>query len=69
MNHPDIILADEPTASLDGKRGREVVTMIKDEIKKYNKAALMVTHDERVLDLVNTIYRIENGNITIEKNF
>lgn len=34
MNHPDIILADEPTASLDGKRGREVVTMIKDEIKK-----------------------------------
>ncbi|MDU1566200.1 ABC transporter ATP-binding protein [Clostridium sp.] len=69
MNHPDIILADEPTASLDGKRGREVVTMIKDEIKKYNKAALMVTHDERVLDLVDTIYRIENGNITIEKNF
>ena len=69
MNHPDIILADEPTASLDGKRGREVVTMIKDEIKKYNTAALMVTHDERVLDLVDTIYRIENGNITIEKNF
>ena len=69
MNHTDIILADEPTASLDGKRGREVVTMIKDEIKKYNKAALMVTHDERVLDLVDTIYRIENGNITIEKNF
>lgn len=69
MNYPDIILADEPTASLDGKRGREVVTMIKDEIKKYNKAALMVTHDERVLDLVDTIYRIENGNITIEKNF
>ena len=69
MNHPDIILADEPTASLDGKRGREVVTMIKDEIKKYNKAAVMVTHDERVLDLVDTIYRIENGNITIEKNF
>lgn len=69
MNHPDIILADEPTASLDGKRGREVVTMIKDEIKKYNKAALMVTHDERVLDLVDTIYRIENDNITIEKIF
>ena len=69
MNHPDIILADEPTASLDGKRGREVVTMIKDEIKKYNKAALMVTHDERVLDLVDTIYRIENGHITIDTNF
>ena len=66
MNNPDIILADEPTASLDGERGREVVSMIKDEIKKYNKAALMVTHDERILDLVDTIYRIENGNITLE---
>lgn len=67
MNKPDIILADEPTASLDGPRGREVVQTIRDEIKKYNKAALMVTHDERVLDLVDTIYRIENGNITLEK--
>ena len=66
MNNPDIILADEPTASLDGNRGRQVVSMIKDEIKKYNKAALMVTHDERILDLVDTIYRIENGNITLE---
>lgn len=67
MNQPDIILADEPTASLDGTRGREVVKTIRDEIKKYNKAALMVTHDERVLDLVDTIYRIENGNLTLEK--
>lgn len=67
MNRPDIILADEPTASLDGTRGREVVQTIRDEIKKYNKATLMVTHDERVLDLVDTIYRIENGNLTLEK--
>ena len=67
MNRPDIILADEPTASLDGTRGREVVQTIKNEIKKYNKAALMVTHDERVLDLVDTIYRIEGGKLTLEK--
>lgn len=67
MNRPDIILADEPTASLYGTRGREVVQTIRDEIKKYSKAALMVTHDERVLDLVDTIYRIENGNLTLEK--
>ena len=67
MNKPDIILADEPTASLDGTRGREVVETIRYEIKKYNKAALMVTHDERVLDLVDTIYRIEGGNLTLEK--
>ena len=64
MNNPDLILADEPTASLDGERGRQVVTMIRQEVKKRNKAAVMVTHDERVLDLVDTIYRLENGVLT-----
>lgn len=64
MNDPDLILADEPTASLDGERGRQVVTMIRQEVKKRNKAAVMVTHDERILDLVDTIYRLENGNLT-----
>lgn len=64
MNDPELILADEPTASLDGERGRQVVTMIRQEVKKRNKAAVMVTHDERVLDLVDTIYRLENGKLT-----
>lgn len=69
MNQPDIILADEPTASLDGDRGRQVVSMIGNEIKKYNKAALMVTHDERILDLVDRVYRIENGKIYEDSKF
>jgi len=63
MNQPDIILADEPTASLDGPRGRQVVEMIRKEVKKQNRAAVMVTHDERILDLVDVIYKIENGKI------
>lgn len=63
MNDPNVILADEPTASLDGKRGRQVVQMISKEVKKHNKAAVMVTHDERILDLVDAVYRIENGSI------
>lgn len=61
MNDPDIILADEPTASLDASRGHKVVQMIADEVKRKNKAAIMVTHDERVLDLVDRIIRIEDG--------
>ncbi|MDF2486379.1 MAG: hrtA [Herbinix sp.] len=61
MNNPELILADEPTASLDGIRGRQVVEMIKKEVVKHNKAAIMVTHDERVLDLVDTVYRLDNG--------
>lgn len=67
MNKPDIILADEPTASLDGVRGRQVVEMIRNQVKKQNRAAIMVTHDERVLDLVDSIYRIENGEISFVK--
>ncbi|MGB4658892.1 MAG: ABC transporter ATP-binding protein [Mobilitalea sp.] len=69
MNHPDVILADEPTASLDGARGRQVVEMIKKEVIKHNKAAIMVTHDERVLDLVDVVYRLENGVLKKAANY
>ncbi|MCR4814420.1 MAG: ABC transporter ATP-binding protein [Lachnospiraceae bacterium] len=63
INDPDIILADEPTASLDAERGRISVEMIRNEVKKRNKAAVMVTHDTRILDLTDRIYRIENGQL------
>lgn len=66
MNDPDIILADEPTASLDANRGHKVVQMIADEVKRKNKAAIMVTHDERVLDLVDRVIRIEDGYLKAE---
>lgn len=61
VNDPDIILADEPTASLDKERGRQVVEMMRMEVKKYNKAAIMVTHDERILNLVDKVYCLEDG--------
>lgn len=60
-----LILADEPTASLDSKRGRHAVEMIRMEVKKRNKAAVMVTHDDRVLDLADRIYRMEDGKLTV----
>lgn len=63
MNNPDVILADEPTASLDANRGHKVVQMIAEEVKRNNKAAIMVTHDERVLDLVDRVVRIEDGHL------
>ncbi|MHC5251482.1 ABC transporter ATP-binding protein [Listeria kieliensis] len=64
MNDPEVILADEPTASLDSERGRKVVEMIAREVKRENKAAVMVTHDERVLDLCDRVVRIEDGRLT-----
>lgn len=67
INDPDIILADEPTASLDAERGRAVAEMIRKEVKKRNKAAIMVTHDTRILDLTDKIYRIEKCRLVQEK--
>lgn len=66
INDPDIILADEPTASLDAERGRSIAEMIKKEVKKRNKAAIMVTHDTRILDLTDKIYRIEKCRLVQE---
>lgn len=61
-----LILADEPTASLDSERGRHVVEMIQMEVHNRKKAAVMVTHDERVLDLADTVYRMEDGKLKKE---
>jgi putative ABC transport system ATP-binding protein len=63
MNKPDLILADEPTASLDGTRGRQITELIRNEVKKKQTAAVMVTHDERILDLIDTVYHLENGTL------
>ncbi|MGG3999450.1 ABC transporter ATP-binding protein [Anoxybacillus kestanbolensis] len=63
MNDPAIILADEPTASLDAERGRVVVQMLRDEVKRRNKAAVMVTHDERVLDACDKVVYLSDGKL------
>lgn len=66
MNDPSIILADEPTANLDTKRAHEVVSLIAKEVKARNKAAIMVTHDERMLTYCDRVYRIEDGILSEE---
>ncbi|MNI95310.1 putative hemin import ATP-binding protein HrtA [compost metagenome] len=54
-------MADEPTASLDSERGRDVVQMLADEVKLQGKAAVMVTHDHRMLDLCDRVVQMEDG--------
>ncbi|MBU8787783.1 MULTISPECIES: ABC transporter ATP-binding protein [Bacillus] len=63
MNQPEIILADEPTASLDSKRSKEIVELIAREVKEKNKAAIMVTHDESILSFCDQIYYMKDGNL------
>ncbi|WP_040949866.1 ABC transporter ATP-binding protein [Gorillibacterium massiliense] len=61
MNHPAILFADEPTASLDFERGKEVVRMLADAVRTEGKAAVMVTHDQRMLEWCTRVLRLENG--------
>ena len=67
VNNSNIILADEPTASLDSNRAFEVVKQIRKEVKERNKAAVMVTHDERMLEFCDKVYRMADGVLTLEK--
>lgn len=65
INDPAVILADEPTASLDTKRAHEVVSLIAHEVRTRRKAAIMVTHDERLLAYCDKVYRMEDGKLTL----
>lgn len=67
MNNPNVILADEPTASLDSNRAFEVVQLISKEVKSRKKAAIMVTHDERMLQYCDRVFRMEDGILTEQK--
>jgi putative ABC transport system ATP-binding protein len=58
MNEPRLILADEPTASLDQARGKSVVELLAKETKKRNIATIMVTHDETMIGHCDWVYRM-----------
>ena len=64
VRNPKIILADEPTAALDRKSGREVVELLQELARKQGCAILMVTHDNRILDIADRIMTLEDGSIT-----
>jgi putative ABC transport system ATP-binding protein len=67
MNDPRIILADEPTASLDSTRGRQVVEMLAKEVHEREKGGILVTHDERLIDLCDRVVRIADGRLTADE--
>ncbi|WP_414738932.1 ABC transporter ATP-binding protein [Macrococcoides canis] len=62
--NPSIILADEPTASLDGEKAIEVIKLLRDEVKMKDKAGIVVTHDHRLLDYFDEIYEMNDGQLT-----
>lgn len=66
-NNPAIILTDEPTASLDSDRAFEVVDLLLKECKEKNKSIIMVTHDNRMIEKCDHVYRMKDGILTKER--
>ena len=62
--NPKLVLADEPTAALDKKSGRDVVEIMHDLAKKQGSAIVLVTHDNRILDLADRIIHMEDGRLS-----
>lgn len=63
MNHPALLLADEPTGNLDSKASREILELLKVSNEKYHQTIIMITHDKELALHANRIITIEDGKI------
>ena len=68
VSNPKIVLADEPTAALDKKSGRDVVDLMYALAKERDCTILLVTHDNRILDIANRIIYLEDGRLSQQLN-
>jgi putative ABC transport system ATP-binding protein len=63
VSNPQLVLADEPTAALDSQSGRDVMEILQKLAKTRGCTILLVTHDNRILDIADRIIRMEDGNL------
>ncbi|MBA2747598.1 MAG: DevA family ABC transporter ATP-binding protein [Tatlockia sp.] len=63
VSHPQLVLADEPTAALDSKSGRDVVNLMQKLAREQGCTILLVTHDNRILDIADRIIDLEDGRL------
>lgn len=63
VTHPPLLLADEPTAALDKQSGRDVVSIMQRLAREQQCAILLVTHDNRILDIADRILQMEDGRL------
>ena len=68
VGHPSIVLADEPTAALDKKTGRDVVNLMQILAKEQHCTILLVTHDDRILDIADRVIHMEDGRLNTATN-
>ena len=63
INHPAIILADEPTGNLDSKTSKDIIELLRLSNKKYHQTILLVTHDENLASQADRVITIQDGKI------
>ncbi|MCI8551318.1 MAG: ABC transporter ATP-binding protein [Lachnospiraceae bacterium] len=64
INHPAIVLADEPTGNLDSRNSAEIVELLKESNLKYHQTLVIITHDERIALQADRVISIEDGQIS-----
>lgn len=67
INRPSIILADEPTGNLDSKNARDIISLLKYSIKKYNQTLVLITHDDNIAKMADRIIAIKDGKIVVDE--
>ena len=67
VSQPDILIMDEPTASLDGDTGRSIVSFVKEKFLNASRCILIVTHDSRIYEFASRILHMEDGRLTVKR--
>ena len=64
MNHPALLLADEPTGNLDSENSKEIISLLRKFNKESNQTVIIITHDEKIALSADRVITIEDGRIT-----
>ena len=65
ISRPDILIFDEPTASLDGDTGRMIISFVREHILNEHRCIVIVTHDARIFEYADRILKMEDGRVTV----
>ena len=69
INRPQVIFADEPTGNLDRANADEVLELLLETKKVFNQTLIMVTHDQKIADRADRVFRMDNGELELERDY
>ncbi len=69
INRPQVIFADEPTGNLDRANADEVLDLLLETKALFKQTLIMVTHDQKIADRADRVFRMENGELTLERDY